>query len=82
MLDVAGSFPGMSEDITASGFCLGRRKAFFPTSLLEEMLFTVERQMLDRDGKEEAKSIVAQPRASRAPGFPAKCDSVTQSNVC
>ena len=44
-----------------SGVCLGRKKALFPTFFLAKTLFTIKRQVLDRDGKKGAKSLVAQP---------------------
>lgn len=36
----------------------GKEICFFPTSFLEETIFTIERQMLDRDGRKERSQEV------------------------
>lgn len=51
----------------------------FPTLPYRKLFFAVEGQVLDRDGRKEAKSLVAQSQASQALGAPAKvqqCDRV------
>lgn len=56
ILNDDGSSPRLSEDMKSSGCCLGREKAFFPLSPRGNSSLLFERQVLDRDGKKEAKS--------------------------
>ena len=57
-----------------SGFCLGRKKALFPTFFLEKTLHYQETsagQRWEKRRQESSGSAIA----SQALGFPASCDS-------